>query len=449
MKMLSVRYENGIRAISEIAKMAARGLALCMLYSALSALWCVQSIAFSITSSTAAPKGVTVASKVPAATKDAASKKGTTVVCKESGDQFEMMGDHYVQRVESTFFTPAREAIILDLSTNTILFEKNSRARTAPSSMTKVMTLLMAFEALKNGDIRKNDMVTVSKYAAQRPGSRMVLYPMQSVELDYLLRGIAAVSGNDACSALAEFMGGTEESFAEMMTEKAREMGAKDSHFSNASGLPDPQHWSTCWDLAIIAWKTLEAFPQEYKEYYSIQSFTFNRQTQRNKNVLLKDGAADGMKTGQTDAGKCGMIASAENNKRRVLVVVNGVETPPARASEVRRMLAWAFAFFRPAIFVEKGQVVAEIPVWQHRNLKVIANERLALSVPKRYWRNISLELRYMAPLLPPVHKGQVVAKLIVMLPKHREIALPLVASEEVKELSFFEKLFQPFWKIF
>ena len=339
------------------------------------------------------------------------------------------------------FTSTAREALLIDLSTGAVLFEKNADKKMAPSSMTKILTAYLILESLKNKDFTLADKFVISDNASRQPGSRMVLNPNQRVCIEDLLKGIVVLSGNDACVAIAEGVVGSEASFAEIMNEKAKELGATDTHFVNASGLPSDQHWSTCWDLARMAERTIKDFPEEYKKYYSIQEFTFNKQRQKNKNGLLRGEIVDGIKTGKTDKAKCGMVASSQKDGRRLLLVVNGIENESKRAQEVERLLNWGFTFFYPYQFFKPSQPVMEIPVWNHSPVSAVSNTPIGLSLPKRLRHQMKVIVKFPSPLIPPIKKGQQIATLIISVPKHQDFEFPLVADQEVPVYSFWKRL--------
>lgn len=344
--------------------------------------------------------------------------------------------------------SPASHGLLLDLSTGQALYEKKASERMPPSSMTKIMTVYLLLDSLAHNELRLGDKIPVSRYAAQQEGSRMFLKPEQDVSVEDLLKGIVVASGNDACTALAEFMGGTEPAFAETMTEKAKALGAKDTHFVNASGLPSPQHWSTCWDLARIAQKTIEDFPQDFKKYYGIKSFAFNGISQPNRNRLLKDNFADGMKTGKTDAGGYGIVASAERNGRRLILVINGLESDAARTEEAKKLLNWGFQFFQSVTLFEKGQKVLDVPVWRSHPVPLVALDKIAVSLPRRILRDVKVSVKYLTPLVAPVQKGQKIGILTISMPKQPPLQFPLVAGEDVLEpgmFGWFKRNFLPF----
>ncbi|HEY8189199.1 MAG TPA: D-alanyl-D-alanine carboxypeptidase family protein, partial [Micavibrio sp.] len=244
-------------------------------------------------------------------------------------------------RAAETMETPAKQAIMLDFDTGAILMEKNADERMTPSSMSKEMTMYMVFEALKSGKLTLEQTLPISERAWRMQGSKMFVGINSQVKVEDLVRGVIIQSGNDAAIALAEGVGGTEDNFALMLNKKAEELGMKNSHFMNASGWPDPQHYSTAHDLSILAYRMVHDFP-EYYHYYSEKEFTYNNIKQGNRNPLLyRNIGADGIKTGHTDEGGYGLIGSGILDNRRVIFVVNGLSSMQERADESARMLEW------------------------------------------------------------------------------------------------------------
>ncbi|MBF0248539.1 MAG: D-alanyl-D-alanine carboxypeptidase, partial [Alphaproteobacteria bacterium] len=246
----------------------------------------------------------------------------------------------------STLDTPASHVYLMDTRTNAVLLNKSGNDLMAPASMSKLMTLFMVFERLQDGRLSLDDKFTVSENAwakggAKTGGSTMFLEPGMRVRVEDLIRGIIVQSGNDACIVIAEALSGTEDAFAQEMTERARELGMTDSTFRNSTGWPNPDHRVTAHDLAILAKLTVEKFPTYYS-YYSEKEFTFNGIRQSNRNPLIyKDMGADGLKTGHTEESGYGLTASAERQGRRLVLVVNGLESQKMRSTESERLLDW------------------------------------------------------------------------------------------------------------
>jgi len=328
----------------------------------------------------------------------------------------------------------ARQAYLIDLSTQTVLFEKNADQVMAPSSMTKIVTVYLILQALSQKSLDWSEKIHISENAAKKPGSRMFIKPNEMIAVLDLLKGIVVTSGNDACTAMAEFLGGSEEGFADMMNDLSLKIGMRDSHFSNASGLPAENHYSTCKDLAKIAERTIVDFPKEYDQFYKMVSFKYNGIFQPNRNVLLKNGFADGMKTGMTDAGKYGIVATAKrlgHPTRRLLLVLNGVETEGLRAAEARKLLNWGFQRFE-SLVVEKGRVLGQIALWKEGSVSLVTPSRIAVTLPKGSLHRAKMVVRYHQPLTPPIRQNQRLGTLVIDIPGQKTIELPLVAEKDV-----------------
>ncbi len=333
-----------------------------------------------------------------------------------------------------TTTTQARYAYLKDLSTQCVLLDKGSDDSMAPSSMTKIVTVYLMLQALAQKSLDWSDLIYVSKNAATRPGSRMFIKPEESIRVLDLLKGIVVTSGNDACTAMAEHLGGSEEGFAELMNGLALNLGMTNSHFTNASGLPDEGHYSTCKDLAIIAERTITDFPKEYAQFYKLTSFKFNGVQQPNRNDLLKGGFADGMKTGMTDAGKYGIVATAVrpgHPPRRLLLVLNGVASSSLRAAEARRLLNWGFQRFE-SLVVPKGRCMATLTLWKEGSVNLVTDSDLAITLPKGTLRRAKIVARYHQPLTPPVKKGQKLGELVIHMDDLAPMVMPLVAESDV-----------------
>ena len=327
-----------------------------------------------------------------------------------------------------------RYAYLKDLSTQCVLLDKGADESMAPSSMTKIVTVYLMLQALAQKSLDWSDMIYVSKNAATRPGSRMFIKPEESIRVIDLLKGIVVTSGNDACTAIAEHLGGSEEGFAELMNTLALNIGMNHSHFVNASGLPDAGHYSTCKDLAIIAERTIKDFPKEYSDFYKLTSFKFNGIQQPNRNDLLKGGFADGMKTGMTDAGKYGIVATAVRPgypPRRLLLVLNGVASSSLRAAEARRLLNWGFQRFE-SLVVPKGRHMATLSLWKEGSVNLVTESDWAVTLPKGTLHRAKMMARYHQPLTAPIVKGQKLGELVIHIDELAPMVMPLVAEKDV-----------------
>ncbi len=327
-----------------------------------------------------------------------------------------------------------RYAYLKDLSTQCVLLDKGADESMAPSSMTKIVTVYLMLQALAQKSLDWSDLIYVSKNAAKRPGSRMFIKPEESIPVIDLLKGIVVTSGNDACTAIAEHLGGSEEGFAELMNGLALMLGMTNSHFTNASGLPDAGHYSTCKDLAIIAERTITDFPKEYAQFYKMTSFKFNGIQQANRNDLLKGGFADGMKTGMTDAGKYGIVATAVrpgHPPRRLLLVLNGVASASLRAAEARRLLNWGFQRFE-SLVVPKGRHIATLSLWKEGSVNLVTESDLAVTLPKGTLHRAKIVARYYQPLTAPIKKDQKLGELVILIDELTPMVMPLVAEKDV-----------------
>ena len=263
----------------------------------------------------------------------------------------------------------ARQAILIDARTGQVLYEKDAGSAIPPASMSKLMTMIMVFEALKDNKLTLEQELTVSENAWRRGGatsggSTMYADLNSRIKLQDLIKGVVVQSANDACIAIAEAMSGSEASFAQKMTERAHEIGAKTATFRNATGLPDPEHRMSVRDLSIMARYINITFPEYYK-YYSIPEFTWNKIRQENRNPLLKDyPGADGMKTGFTKEAGYGLVGSAARDGRRLVMVIAGLKSINERKQEAQNLLDWGFRQFRPVDVFAKGDRVGSARVW-------------------------------------------------------------------------------------
>ena len=335
--------------------------------------------------------------------------------------------------------TKASYALLLDAETGVALFEKNADARMSPASMSKLMTVLMAFEALESGAISADEEFFVSDDAWRRGGagsggSTMFLKARSRVSVLDLLRGVIIQSGNDACIALAEGMAGSEPAFAEIMTERAQELGMSRSRFINSTGLPDPDHKTTARDLAILARELINNHADYYR-LFSERDFTWNNIRQTNRNPLLYANiGADGLKTGHTQESGYGLVASAEQNGRRLILVINGLNSKRERAREARKLMTFGFRNFQRDLLVEAGQQVADLPVWHgdEATVKVTTKQRFDIVTPRSGRRKMVATVTYENPVLAPIKAGDKLGKLRVTLPGLVPQEVDLVAAEDV-----------------
>ena len=348
--------------------------------------------------------------------------------------------------------TLAKEAVLMDAETGAILFEKNADAPMAPASMSKLMTVFMIFERLRDGRLSLDDTFRISENAwrkggAKSGGSTMFLEPGKRARIEDLIRGIIVQSGNDACIVIAEGISGSEEAFADEMTERAQQLGLRNSTFKNATGWPHPEHRMSPKDLAILAKPTIEQFP-EYYHYYSERSFVYNEIKQNNRNPLIyKNIGADGLKTGHTQVSGYGLTGSATRGDRRLVLVVNGLQTKKERAREPERLLEWGFREFGNYALLSAGEVIEVAHVWlgTEPTVPFIIENDMKLTMHKKARRAMKVTVNYRSPSPAPVKKGDKLATLTVSAPGEQPVEVPLLAAADVERLGLVGRLIAAF----
>ena len=351
------------------------------------------------------------------------------------------------------FDTPAPVAFMKDLSSGAILFQRDADRRMPPASMAKMMTVYVAFDLIKKGQLKLTDMVTVQpetwkKWHGPQAGSTMFLSPNEQVSVANLLYGIVTLSGNDACVVLAEHIAGTEQNFTERMNRTAKQIGLNNSHFGTSNGWPDGGvTYVTARDLADLAEHTIQDFPQLYKQFYSRRDFSWgktmggNAITQANRDPLLgRVAGADGLKTGHTEEAGYGFTGSAEQNGRRLVMVMAGLNSSNARAEESVKFMNWGFRAWQAKPVVAKGKKVADAEVQMGSSSKVglVAPRQLTVTLPAGLDPAISGKVVYQGPIKEPIKAGQHIADLVVTSPDMPAQRLPLVADKDVNEAGFF-----------
>ena len=339
--------------------------------------------------------------------------------------------------------TPAKQAYILDAQTGTVLLDKDADSLMPPASMSKLMTAYMIFQRLKDGRLTLEDEFLVSEKAWRKGGSKMFVEVGSRVSVEDLLRGIIVQSGNDACIVVAEGIAGSEEAFAEMMTETARKIGLEKSVFRNATGWPDEDHVMTARELAVLAERIIADFP-EYYHYYAETSFTYNDIRQGNRNPLLYTmPGADGLKTGHTEASGYGLTASAKRDGRRIILVVNGLPSMNARSQESGRLMDWAFREFEALSLFKAGETVEQAEIWMGdtHTVPLVSAEDIVITVPKAARRSMVVSAVYDGPVAAPVKQGDRIATLRVALPNGTTMDYPLQAGADVEELGLFGRM--------
>ncbi len=314
-------------------------------------------------------------------------------------------------------YVAAHSYYLLEVESNQPLTALNADERVEPASITKLMTLYLTFHALKNRTLSPGQTIPVSVHAWRAEGSRMFIEPNKPVTVDELIHGVIVDSGNDASIALAEAQGGTEAHFVALMNKTANELGMSNTHFVNATGLPDPEHYSTAHDLALLADAIIHEFP-EYYPLFSIKEYQYNGITQSNRNRLLWiDTAVDGMKTGHTEsAGYC-LVGSARRGDRRLLAVVLGTGSDEARSTETLKLLNWGFQAFESRELFRKGTPVKSLDVYKGatREVRTGFNEDIWVTYPTGESGRSRQLLTTLQPVIAPVNTGQKLGKLDIL----------------------------------
>tara|TARA_Y100001958_G_C21228925_1_gene554460 strand:- start:576 stop:1724 length:1149 start_codon:yes stop_codon:yes gene_type:complete len=345
----------------------------------------------------------------------------------------------------------ARTGILVDYHSDEVLHEFDADAQIYPASMTKIMTSIVAFDLLKKDKLSMDDLFVVSENAwrlSQSGYSSMFIMVNDEVSVEDLLKGIIIASGNDACVALAEGIAGSEENFAEMMNEKAIEIGMTSTNFTNSSGINDPDNISTVRDIALMSKYLIANYPDLYKVFKE-KTFTWDRTggdpiKQGNRNPLLyKNVGVDGVKTGYLAVEKYSLASSMKKNDRRLIAVASGFSTKKSRSSESLKLLNWGFRNTNTFVISKKDETFFELDTWLARKNKIKATtkEDYFVTINKKDIRNLSVFLKYKGPIVAPIQKGEKVANLVIS--KKNEIikTLPLYASEDIKKVNFFKSL--------
>ena len=344
-----------------------------------------------------------------------------------------------------SFSTSAEQAIIYDVETKTVIFEKNADDLMSPSSMSKLMTVYYIFKKISDGEIKLSDKFTVSEKAWKKGGSRMFLNVGSQISIDELLRGIIVQSGNDACITIAEGFSGSEENFASELNSLALDIGLTNSNFTNATGWPDPEHLMTSRDIMKLSLRTIEDFPELYK-IYSEKEYTFNKIRQVNRNPLLfSDEYTDGLKTGHTSLGGYGLAASSIRNDRRIILVINGLKNNKQRKIESKKLMNASFFQFENLKILKKNIIFDKIKVWNGKknNVGIFSPKDLAITIPRLTKKNIKTYIRYNSPIIAPIYKNQEIAELIVKDKKQNVIEkFPLLSNEDINKSNFFVRVY-------
>ena len=350
--------------------------------------------------------------------------------------------------VAQAFDTGAKAAFVLDQTTGTVLLAKRADEALPPASMSKLMTLYIAFEAIRDGRLQLGERLPVSAHAMSFGGSTMFLDTTDRIKVEDLLRGVIVLSGNDACVVLAEALSpdGTEQGFARLMTQRAQQLGMTSSTFKNASGWPAAGHAMSMRDLVLLANRIIADFPEFYP-MFSEQRFEFDGRAPsnvNNRNPLLGLGiGADGLKTGHTKEAGYGLVGSATNGTRRIVFAITGLDSTRARAEESEAIVNWAYRQFAIQTVVTKGKSIASAEIWMGSDdhVDLVAEEDVSLLLPTMSPGGIKAEVVYTGPIEAPVAKGQQLAELIIQPDGLPETRVPLVAANKIDAGGFLDRM--------
>jgi len=359
--------------------------------------------------------------------------------------------------------TPAPIAYMEDLSSGAVLYAKDADRRIPPASMAKMMTAYVAFDLIKKGELKLDQKFTVRpetwrQWHGPQAGSTMFLEPNEQVSVKDLLDGIVTLSGNDACVVLAEGISGTEEAFVTLMNQQAKRLGLANSQFGNSNGWPDEgRTYVTARDLAKLARATIQDHPQLYRQFYSRHDYTRTLSDgkvirQQNRDPLLgKVAGADGLKTGHTEEAGYGFTGSAEQNGRRLVMVLAGLDSYNGRAAESVRFMEWGFRAWKPRPIASRGRRIGDVEVQGggDDSVGVVAPRDLTATVPAGTSPQMQGKIVYQGPLKAPIKAGDHIADLIVETPGMPTQTLPLVAEKDVAEAGFFRRVWLGFWSLF
>ena len=348
-----------------------------------------------------------------------------------------------------------RTGILMDYHSGKILYEEDPDHKIYPASMTKIMTAIIAFDLLKEDKIKLSDEVIISENAwrmSKSGYSSMFIMLNDKVTIEDLLRGIIIVSGNDSCVALAEGIAGTESAFADMMNDKAAEIGLENTNFSNSSGINDPDNYSTVRDIAIMSKYLIENYPVYY-EYFKEKKFTWDRTggdpiTQGNRNPLLyKNIGADGIKTGYLAVEKYSLASSVLGKTRRLIAVGSGFQTKQARSTDSMKLISWGFRNTATYEIAKKDVPKFKFKTWlgKEDSVEGIVKEDIYITIPKKNVKDLKVFKEYKGPIKAPIKKDQEIGKLTVESSEEETKTFPIYASKTIKKVNFFKSLFLSF----
>lgn len=353
-----------------------------------------------------------------------------------------LANDHHYADLEHASYV-----FLIDQDTKEVLFEKNADTRIAPSSMTKLMTAYVIFSQIKKGKLNLSNKCFIGKDAWRKSGSSMFLNYGDIVTINDLVTGLLVVSGNDAAIALSEISSGSVENFANLMNQTAKEIGLKNSHFMNPHGLNEPDHYMTLRDLATLTIRLRQDFP-EYTHYFAITDFTYGKITQRNRNPLIKKDyeGITGMKTGHTNEGGYGIVATATRGARRLVAVTNEARTPKQREKIITELMDYGFDNYKKVTFFNKNQVIAKLNTWVGSKdfVEIASNNDIAITLPKNQsLASLELKVKYQDPVYTPIAAGAKIATLVVEANGKKIREYSLFARENIDKAGYFRRIYE------
>ena len=339
--------------------------------------------------------------------------------------------------------TSAKYALIVDFDTGNVLYEKDANSRVYPASMSKLMTLYILFEALEDGIVSLDSEFYVSKKAWKKGGSKMFVEPETKVKVIDLLKGIIVQSGNDACIVVAEGLSGSEESFAELMNIKAKEIGLFESNFENSTGWPNENHFMSVYDLATLSKRIIADFP-EFFHYFKEKEYSYNEISQNNRNPLLYSYKySDGLKTGYTEDSGFSLSATAKKGNRRLILILSGMDSMKERKNEAIQLFEWAFREYSNVKLFKQKETILEADVWLGKKaiLELYSKKDIIFTLKRKDMGNFAAKVIYNSPIPAPVIKDQEYAKLVVSNTIKGDIIYPLYAQESIEKAGIIKKI--------
>ena len=337
----------------------------------------------------------------------------------------------------------ARAYILIDYDSGQVLAESKADARMQPASLTKLMTSYVIYKEIRDGRIKLSDMVTISEKAWRMGGSRTFVPVGKKVSVEDLLKGMIVQSGNDATVALAEYVGGSEDVFVSLMNQETKRLGMTSTHFVDSTGMPNPDHYTTARDLAVLTRAIIHDFPDHY-QLYSMRTFTFNGITQPNRNKLLwRDKSVDGVKTGHTEAAGYCLVASALQDHMRLISVVLGTDSEEARAVESDKLLRYGFRFYETHRLYAANKPLSTVRVWKGTTEKLPLGLRheLYVTIPRGEYDKLDAKMKFQQPIIAPASKGTLYGSVNISLDGQTVVTKPLVALKDVAEGGFFQQV--------